>query len=255
MKNASNRTIILGQASQKPETDDTNLTTGISDLFRFGVPGPLSLYGNGVLRVAGSYIYRDRIDTPGDTLIADIMAWDLRNASFDPDGDGGPNFPELLFAPPVASIPFLWDGTSYTRQAVAGAASLAADPVVGALLVTEPGEWTEFLEPAVAVVATITRAAGGAAERHVCKGISGHCAAASGAPSGLVFLRLRDGAAGAGAILWSGVMDAVAGTTVMVNLSGLNILGSLATAMTLEFSAAPGAGAQQTVTLTGITVG
>lgn len=243
--------VILGVARPmplRPIDDDPVLTDTIGGM------APISLLQNGVIRVAGSYLFRNRVDAViGELQASDVQAWDLRVDGIDPVADA--TFPEFQIAPPVAAVNYLFNGTTFDRQTSAGAGSLAADPTVGAMLVTGPGEWTEFAEPAVAVVATTTKAAGGATERHICKSISGHCAAAAGAPSGLVFLRLRDGAAGAGTILWSGVMDAVAGTTVMVNLSGLNILGSLATAMTLEFSAAPGAAAAQTVTLVGITVG
>lgn len=251
MKNQSNRAMVLGNVSQLPSNEGLELQTAAS--FREAIPGPCALFINGVARVAGSYGYRDRVDTPGDTLYSDVMAFDLRVDGIDPDGDA--TFPELLFAPPVAAINYLFNGTSFDRQASAGAATLAAEPTVGAQLVTEPGEWTEIVEPALAAVASVTKAAGAAGVRHVCKGIYANCSAAAGAGGPILFVRLRDGAAGAGTIIWTGTLTTAANTTAMINISGLNVIGSAATAMTLEFSAGPGAGGQQTVTLAGISVG
>lgn len=253
MKLTSNRTVILGNRSRLPNTEETNLTVGESAGHRFGPPAPISLKGNGVVRVTGSYVYRDRIDTPGDTLVADIMAWDLRNASFDPDGDGaGNDFPELLFAPPVAACNFLFDGTSYTRQTSAGAVSIIADPVTGVIITTPPGNWTEISNPAANVLATITHAAGAGGEVHVCTGITATLAAGATA-SAIVNVFLRDGLTTAGTILWTGVMAVLAGDSKDISLSGLSIPGTADTAMTLEFSGAGGATTVENVTLTGYT--
>lgn len=255
MRMQSNKSLILGQASRRPNEDETNLAVGEAAGYEHGVPAPISLKGNGVVRIIGSYVYRDRIDTPGDTLVQDIMGWDLRNASFDPDGDSGGagDFPELLFAPPVAACNFLFDGTSYTRQASAGAASVAADPTVGAMLVTAPGEWSEQNNPAANMQATTTHAAGAAGERHICKSIHGSLAAGATA-SAIVKLFLRDGLTGAGPVLWAGVLACPIGDSREITISGLNIVGSLATAMTLEFNLAPGATVFETISLTGYTV-
>lgn len=241
--------VIIGLASPMPRdpNDDTPLLTdNIANL------SPTSLLQNGVRRVAGSYLFKDRVDTPGDLLAADVQAWDLRVDGIDPVADA--TFPEYQIAPPVAAINYLWNGTEFDRQTSAGAASLAADPVIGAMLVADPGEWTEFSDPALNTQATATRAAGAAGERHICKSISA-CLSAGATASGIIKIYLRDGATGVGPILWAGNLAVIAGFHGHMLLTDLNIKGSLATAMTLEFSAAGGATTQENVTLSGITVG
>lgn len=158
--------------------------------------------------------------------------------------------------------PLLWTGATdntFQRQGSGTAANM--NPAVGsgpsnaAALVADLPEWSLPHTPAVGVRATITRAAGGAGVRHVCRSISAtlSVALADVAVAG-VLVNLRDGATGAGTILWSGRLAVVAaGGLVTVEKEGLNIAGSLNTAMTLEFAAAPGAASFETVTLGGIT--
>ena len=64
---------------------------------------------------------------------------------------------------------------------------------------------------------------------------------------------VRDGATGAGAILWRIKLACPAGDSRSVVLSGLNIIGSVATAMTVESVGAPAATNVATVTMTGYT--
>lgn len=257
MRLQSNKSLILGQASRRPNEDETNLAVGEAAGYEHGVPAPISLKGNGVVRIIGSYVYRDRIDTPGDTLVQDIMGWDLRNASFDPDGDSGGagDFPELLFAPPVAACNFLFDGTSYTRQASAGAASVAADPVTGAMLVTQPGNWSQNNTPGINIQGTTTRAAGAAGVRHICTSIHATLAMDAASVPGFLLVNLRDGISGAGTILWSAVVIGTIGETFQIELSSLSIVGSAATAMTLEWNGGGGVNSRESVAITGYSVG
>lgn len=111
--------------------------------------------------------------------------------------------------------------------------------------------WTVNNTPAVAAQATATKAAGGTGVRHVATGITATLASGSAA-STIVSVNLRDGATGAGNILWTGVMTAPIGTSAPpIELSGLQIMGSPNTAMTLEFSAGAGATTQESVSLQG----
>lgn len=213
----------------------------------------LSLLQNGVARVAGSYLFRNRVDAVIGTLdAADVQAWDLRVDGINPVADA--TFPEFQIAPPVAAVNYLWNGTTFDRQASAGAASVAADPVVGAMLVTEPGEWTENDGPAANTQSTATHAAGGAAERHICKSITATLIAGATA-SNAISVRLRDGITGVGTILWRATMTVPIGVGQSIVIPNINIIGSVATAMTLEFAGAAGVTTIENVAMSGITVG
>lgn len=118
--------------------------------------------------------------------------------------------------------------------------------------------WTASHAPAANTQAVASRAAGGAGVRHVCTAISITVTGGAVAPAaGVVTINLRDGATGAGTILdtWNVGVEAVAGKCVPINLSGLYVPGSAATAMTLESSAAPGANVQVSCSLFGYDVG
>lgn len=118
--------------------------------------------------------------------------------------------------------------------------------------------WSVTSAPAAATQATASRAAGAAGVRHVATAISIVVAGGAAAPAAQVLtFNLRDGATGAGPVLasWTVGVEAVAGKSVTINLDGLAIPGSAATAMTLEGSAAPGANTFESVVLTGYDVG
>ena len=105
--------------------------------------------------------------------------------------------------------------------------------------------------PVAATQATISQAAGAAGVRNVCTGISASLCTVGTAQAAAVQLNLRDGATGAGTILWSKTFSCGTTTQVNVDLAGLNIYGSAATAMTLEFSAAGVAASFESVSLSG----
>src|SRR5687767_14605001 len=133
------------------------------------------------------------------------------------------------------------------------AAALAATVSTKALLAVAPGNWSVNHTPAAATQATITKAAGAAGVRHVCTSISATLATIGTAQSSVILLNLRDGATGAGTILWSKQVALPANAVWNVDLSGLTIVGSAATAMTLEFSAANAAASFASVAMTGFT--
>lgn len=139
------------------------------------------------------------------------------------------------------------------------AANVAASPVVGAQLVARPGEWGVQDHPAVNTQATISKAAGGAAVRHVCTSITavlagGATASTAAAPPTVI---LYDGAGGGvGTQVWKSYINipAVAGECRVITLGGINLVGSLNTAMTLEFTATGGANTYESVSMTGYDV-
>jgi cysteine sulfinate desulfinase/cysteine desulfurase-like protein len=109
--------------------------------------------------------------------------------------------------------------------------------------------------PVAATQATITQAAAGAGIRNVAASIFA-VENIGGTLQTLIQLNLRDGATGAGTILWSaslgGATTFTTGTYVF-NVSGICVVGTANTAMTLEFSAAGVAASTQSVCLTGYT--
>lgn len=112
-------------------------------------------------------------------------------------------------------------------------------------------DWSVQHQPAVGSQATISKAAVGD-KRHRCTSIT---ATLSGtAAQTVLYVNLRDGATGAGTILWSAPMVVAAGLVPdRVVVSNLNIVGSVNTAMTLEFAGAGAGTTIQDVSLTGWT--
>jgi len=111
--------------------------------------------------------------------------------------------------------------------------------------------WTEVHAPALATQATITRAAGAAGVRHYCQKLQATLGAAA-MPADAINVHVRDGAAGAGAILWSGALSApAAGSNVLSASFDPPIMGTAATQMTVEFAAAGPAGSAETVNAQG----
>ena len=123
------------------------------------------------------------------------------------------------------------------------------------LPVIYPVTWSAVHTPATATQATATKIAGSAGVKHVATYLTyvysaGASAIAAAAP---LLINLRDGSTGAGTILWSAYVNipAVAGQTTHGEVGPLAIVGSAATALTLEFSAAGGTNSYQSVTLLG----
>jgi hypothetical protein len=146
-----------------------------------------------------------------------------------------------------------YNNTSWDRLRTASAANQSrATTGVGTLTTAPPGNWSATAT-AAAGQASASQAAGGAGVRHVCTSI--HASFAAGAtPGAATQVNLRDGATGAGTILWSGVLDCLAGSANSISISGLSIVGSANTAMTLEFAAAGAATTVENVSLTGYDV-
>lgn len=157
----------------------------------------------------------------------------------------------------VHQFGYAFNGTAWDRLRTGSAAALAGTTQSFAMMATRPGDWAVNHTPAAATQATISKAAGGAVVRHVCTGISVALVGGAAAPTAATLrFDLRDGATGAGTILqsWTLAIEAVAGKCVTLALSGLNIVGSANTAMTIESSAAPGANITASVNMTGYSV-
>lgn len=168
--------------------------------------------------------------------------WD-RLRQLNTDEDGVPAvIPGALV---VLATPSLFNGVTFDRQRINSADSMGQQVQPHCAMVASPGEWAVSNEGAVSAQATATRAAGAAGVRHVCRSLAFSLAAV--AAQTIVYARIRDGASGAGAILWSMGITVPAGGNFNFALSGLNLIGTAATAMTFEFSAAPVATNFQTV--------
>jgi hypothetical protein len=118
-------------------------------------------------------------------------------------------------------------------------------------------EWSVTHEPGANAQATATKPSAGSGASLICTGISASFAATGSAPTAInVQLRLRDGASGAGRVLWAMTfsLPAVAGAMSGVVRENFWRKGSPNTPMTFEFSATGGANTIQSVDFEGVTV-
>lgn len=111
-----------------------------------------------------------------------------------------------------------------------------------------PEMWSVNQTPAATTQATISKAAV-AGVRHCCTSISFALAGVAAQPA--IQVNLRDGATGAGTILWSMTIVLPVGGFVAFSLDNINIPGTAGNAMTLETSAAPASTNQASVAMTG----
>lgn len=127
--------------------------------------------------------------------------------------------------------------TDGTNAVLTGsAANLIAFSSVNSFLTSRPGNWSVSAQ-ATAGAPSASRSAGGTGVRHVCNSVS-IVVATDGYVQTPVIVNLRNGATGVGAILQTWAISAPANSTSVIAISNLNIVGSVATAMTLEFAAA-----------------
>ncbi len=129
------------------------------------------------------------------------------------------------------------------------------------LLVEKPGRWSANNSGTAAsgVQGTISRSAGAAGVRHVVDCISYSADSAAAVTAANVLLNVRDGATGAGTIIYQLALSFPTAAGLGIQeiapqpICGLNIPGTAATAMTIEFSAAV-TGSIQSVNMTGYDV-
>lgn len=133
-----------------------------------------------------------------------------------------------------------WDRTRSASLAVYPAATtLTARNAIGANIIEKGSRWAVISNPAVSTQATASLAAE-AAVRHVadCVSFSGGSTTAPALTA--LTINLRDGATGAGTIIWTHevIVGAATGQNVpSFTACGLNLVGTTNTAMTLEYSA------------------
>lgn len=162
----------------------------------------------------------------------------------------------------VMENPGLFNGsgtatTSMDRGRSASAANVTATNGIGVELTAPPGNWTVVSTPAISVQASASKAAGGAGVYFVVTGIYASLVSGTAAPTAVapILLNLRNGATGAGSIIWSTYVTFGTATSTnlwSVALSGLAIPGLTNAAVTLEFSVA-GTLIYQSCSLTGYT--
>lgn len=117
-------------------------------------------------------------------------------------------------------------------------------------VVTEPPGWNANHAPADAAQGTCTVAAS-ALGRHVCRHITITLGGVGANAAGVTFVA-RDGATGAGTIIWTAKLSNLANTSVSIS-APVNLVGSKNTAMTLESTGAPAASSHVTVAMDGYT--
>lgn len=134
----------------------------------------------------------------------------------------------------------LYNGATYDRQRGASAANLAAQSGLGAALVAPPGQWSVISTPAAGTQASASKVAGGAGVRHVYAAATFSHGAIAAPVATLLQANVRDGATGAGTVIDAAqaAIQAAVAVTVPIPLSGKNVPGTAATAMTAEYSAA-----------------
>lgn len=143
----------------------------------------------------------------------------------------------------------LFNNSTSDRARNSAAANISRTTQPDALSVAMPGNWALFSSPGLAVVASASKAAGGAGVRHIAQNIvASYLVGAAGVTQNIL---LRDGAAGVGAALLAIGFGTAAAVTQQVFVGSIgSVYGSANTVMTLEFSGV-GAASVQSVNLTG----
>jgi hypothetical protein len=129
----------------------------------------------------------------------------------------------------------------------------AAFDGAGRQMVVDPANWTITHIPAANTKATASKGAGAAGVKHVLTSLYVGCQNSGAAAAAMLTIQVRDGATGAGTILWTLSLPILATTLTdgHIFLNDLNIVGSAATAMTVEFSGAGGANTNEYVNAAG----
>lgn len=115
------------------------------------------------------------------------------------------------------------------------------------------GNWSVNHTPAVSTQASASRAASAAGKAHVATSCSGSISTIAAQTN--ITLSLRDGATGAGTVLWSKTIICPITSPCVLDSGILNVPGTAGTAMTCEWSGAPVATNFAVATLTGYDAG
>lgn len=114
------------------------------------------------------------------------------------------------------------------------------------------GQFALYHNPAAATQATVSQAAGAAGVKNVASLLS-YSILTVGTAQTSITVALRDGATGAGTILWQKTFILPVNTVISETIALPHVQGTAATAMTLEFSGAGVAASVQSVNLMGYT--
>lgn len=148
-------------------------------------------------------------------------------------------------APLVGSNGLLWDTTQWVRAKTAAvttmptAVTLTSRGIVGAALVEKSSRWSVTSNPAASSQATASIAAEGGV-RHVVDCVAFSAGSTTAPALTALTINLRDGATGAGTIIWTYeviIANATGQNVVPHSLCGLALPGTTNTATTLEWSA------------------
>lgn len=190
----------------------------------------------------GAYAIAQSTNVSYGVMHGDVSQWGastLTGASALSDAAGNPT------APLVGANHMLWDTTQWLRSKAAALATMptssttTARAIVGAQLVEKSSRFSVVHNPAAGSQATASIAAESGV-RHVADCVSFSGAATTNPSATALTINLRDGATGAGTIIWTYEVVATAATGNLVpahSICGLNLVGTTNTAMTLEYSA------------------
>lgn len=130
------------------------------------------------------------------------------------------------------------DGVA-TDLAPATAAVQSAFSGAGAIPTANIGCWAKQHTPAVSIQATTFQPASATGARHVCTAVCFGWSASTAVAATTVTVKLIDGVSGGALVLWAWQFALTAATAlpVIIPVTDLAIVGSINTAMTLEFSA------------------
>jgi hypothetical protein len=148
------------------------------------------------------------------------------------------------------------DGTNLRGILTTSAANLTGTTTLGALLAAGPlATWSITHRPAAATKATATKGAGAAGVRHVVTGFSFVLVTVGTAQAAVVNLDVIDGASGGTTRLWSGAFGGIpVNSQVNIVVPSCMLIGTAATALTIEFSAAGATASFSFVNLQGFSV-
>lgn len=179
-----------------------------------------------VTLVGGSATSKVQLTTAGGDIVSN-----LGNSDAVPAG-----FPGLW----TGAQEYVFNGAAWDRSRAATAADLVLQPTKGVKLVASPGEWSAFNNGALGAASSASQAAGAAGVRHVLVGYSVIISSQVAPLAGAVTINIRDGASGGGIVLEALTVQIPAALyqPILLQRSGLSMVGSAATAMTVEQSAA-----------------
>jgi len=145
----------------------------------------------------------------------------------------------------VQNFPYTFNENRFDRTRSAAQANITLGPLgtlKGCQYFTGPGQWSVFNQPAAATAATATQSAL-SGKSLILQNIS----ATTTDTATLQVLQVLDGAT----VIWSQVLGGTGGPVSFVE-SGLNLVGTLGNTMTVKFTAAPAAGKNQAVAISGV---